>query len=122
LEPGGLDAGFESRAVGLGVLELQRVGRDEVLVVLDPLLIIEQQAQALGCVHAEMMPALGADVDVSGEILVVNRLCAACALDPQTLRYAARLALRDRDRFPGLLEPGHEGSAYHQGFYRVRGT
>src|ERR1019366_8142500 len=105
---------LEARFVRLGVDELQGIGGYEILVVLDPRAVVEQETQALGRADAVVVRAFRADVQVRREVLVVNDLRAARTLDPEAFRDPAGLRLRRRcDRFAGLLEPDHRGSAYH---------
>ena len=77
---------------GLVSVNDERIGRDQILVVLGPL-AVEQHAQALGGADPEVMRALRADVEVGREILVVDDLRAAGTLDPQPFGHAARLLL-----------------------------
>ena len=75
---------------------------------------VEQHAQALGGADPEVMRALRADVEVGREILVVDRPARSPGhLTHETFGHAARLLLGRRgDRLRGLLEPGHQLSAY----------
>ena len=82
---------FEPRLVRFGVGELQRIGRDEALgrtPSRPPSNSIRSRSVALTrkwCAH------FGTDVEVRREILVVDDLRAAGALDPEALGNAAGL-------------------------------
>ena len=84
---------------------------DEEYVELVVLPVIEQHPQPLGRREPEVKAALGADLEVPRELLVVEDLPAVVALDPETLRDLARSSV------PGLLggavflEP-HRGEAW----------
>ena len=88
LEPGGFDARLEACLYGLVSVKVQRIGRGQTLVVLHPV-AVEEHAQAIGGVDAEVMRALRADVEVGREILVVDDLRAARTLHPQAFGDAA---------------------------------
>ena len=66
LEAGALTRLLQAIAIGLGVGELQWVGRCEVREVLVVLAVVEERSQSFGGAEAEMMRALGADVAGSG--------------------------------------------------------
>ena len=73
-------------------------------------------------VQPEVVAAFRADVEVGGEVLVVDRLRAAGTLDPQPFRHPARLLFRRRGhRLARLLEPRHAVSAYQGGRGREQG-
>ena len=112
--------------VRLGIGELERIGRDQTLVVLDPDAVIEERAQPLDGADAEVVGAFRTDVQVRREILVVDDLRTAGTLDPQALRHAAGLDRgRGGDRRARLLEPGHGVSLSNTGYgllASVRGT
>ena len=111
LEPGGLTRLAQSIAVGLGVDELQRIGRCQVRIVLFVSTVIEERGESFGGADPEVMGALGADVQAGFEVLVVDQLGAARTLDPEPLGDTAWFFGRLRgDRLPGLLEPRHSGA------------
>ena len=83
---------FRRALYGLVSVKLERVGRDEIAVVLGPL-AVEQHPQPLGGADPEVVRALRADVQVGREILVVDDLRAAGTLDPQPFGHPARLFL-----------------------------
>src|SRR5580700_6437423 len=102
-------AGFpKAHGVGLGVDKLERVRGRHTRVVFRPARV-EQHFQALLGVHLEMELALGADKEISFQVLAKNDRAARLALDPQPLRaYAALFRRRSRiDRFFVSLKPGH---------------
>ena len=68
---------LEARGVGLEVDELQRVGGDEVGVEDFVLVVVEKLGQAGARVDAEVLVALGADVEVVLEIFFPDDLAAA---------------------------------------------
>src|SRR5262249_13842412 len=75
------------------------------------LAVIEQEFETLGGVDAEMMRALRADVEVGGEILVVDGLCAPRAFHPEPFRDATRFFGACFPRLARLFEPRHVGSS-----------
>jgi hypothetical protein len=81
VQAGGLDARVETLAIRLRVREVQRVIRAEFRVV-HVVLAVEEQRQALGRVHPEVVRALRAHLQIRDEILVVENLPARRALDP----------------------------------------
>src|SRR5713226_3312243 len=99
---------FETRGVGFGVDELERVGGGHARVVLRPA-AVEEHFEALAGVHLEVKLALGADVQIGFEVLAENDGAARIALDPQAFGAHAALLGRSRllDRFFVALEPGH---------------
>ena len=108
LEPGALPRFTEAIPIGLGVHELQRIGRGQVREVLFVLTVIEERGQALGGADPEVMRAFRADVEAGFKVLVVDQLGAARTLDPEALGNAAWFFGRRRgDGLPGLLEPSH---------------
>jgi hypothetical protein len=112
LEARARDALLETLAIGFGVGELQGIDRDQVREVLGVVASIEERFEPLRRAHPEMVGALRADIQVFLEILLVDELRAARALDPEALGDPAWLfGGRRRDWLPGLLEPGHERPA-----------
>src|SRR5687768_9154581 len=74
------------------------------------MLAVEQQQQAFACGEAKVMRALFADVEVLDEIARVDDRVAIGTLDPESLRHAAGLVGRRRNRLTRLFEPCHWGS------------
>src|SRR5206468_5846581 len=75
--------------------------------VLRPLPAVEERTQAVSRADSKMVRALGADLQVLLEVLVIDDLRAARAFHPESLGDAAWLFGGRRDRRAGLLEPGH---------------
>src|SRR5207247_6972856 len=96
----------EAILVRLGVDEFEGIGGGEARVVLNPG-TVEQDPQPLGCADPEVMSTLGTYAEVGREVLVVDRLGATRTLDPQALRYPARVLLARGGRLAGLLQPRH---------------
>ena len=92
-------------AVLLAVAELQRVRRAQVRVELDVLLVVEEHPQPLGRRQPEVEAALRADLEVARELLVVEDLAAAVALDPEPFRDLALPPLPDLLGRAIFLEP-----------------
>jgi hypothetical protein len=71
---------------------------------------VEEHFEALLGIHFEVELALGADMEISFEVLAEDDGAAGFALDPQA--FGAHTALFGRgglfDRFFVALEPGHE--------------
>jgi hypothetical protein len=111
LEPGGVCAGPQPFRVPLRVHERERIGRSQACIVLHEAPAVEQLLQPLSRANPEMVAALGADVQVGGEVLVEDGLRAAGALYPQTLGDFAGLRGRRLDRLAALLEPRHDRRA-----------
>ena len=70
--------------------------------------VIEQHSNPFDGGKTEMMPAFGADLQVGREVLVVDDLGAAGALDPQPFGDLAGLVGGPFQGLTTLLEPGHE--------------
>ena len=79
----------EAVAVTLAVLELQRVDRAHAL---EERLgaVAEEEPDPLGRRHPEMKPALRADAHVPLQLLEIERLAAALALEEQPLAERSR--------------------------------
>src|SRR5207249_4567602 len=69
--------------------------------------LVEQSFQALVGGDPEMVVALGADVGVPEDFLLIDDLLAAVALDPQPLGHPELLPLHRLLGLLDLLEPGH---------------
>ena len=106
-DAGRLDRRLQAVAVQLGVSKTKRVVRGQVREVFGPF-GVKQRAKAIGGADTEMVGALGADMQVGLEILVVKDLRTVRTLDPQSFGHPAGLLSRGgRHRLPGLLKPGH---------------
>src|SRR5207249_8659314 len=89
-------------------------GVDGVDVCVDLLVtpVVEQGGEALAGRDAEVIIALGADVGVPEDLLLIDDLLAAVALDPQPLGDLDPLVLDRLFRLADLLEPRY----FHDGW------
>ena len=110
---------FRRALYGLVSVKLSGSVDTRLAVVLDPS-IVEQHPQPFGGAHPEVVRALGADVQVRRQVLVVDNLRAAGTLDHQPLGNPAGLLGRRARSLAGLLEPRHKGSAYQAEARRLR--
>ena len=107
LAAGGFLRCFHAPLVGLQVGEVERVGRLQIAVFLHEDTVVKEVAKARAGVYAEVLLALGADVEVGLKVLLPDDLAAALALDPKA--FTAHRALATRIQLLLFaLKPAHE--------------
>jgi hypothetical protein len=100
--------GGEAIFVGLGIDEIERIGRAEISVVLFIDAVIEEHFQAFFGGELEVVAALDADLLGFVEFLLPDNLAAAVALLPQTFGLNATFFIRGRSYARGFpIPPGH---------------
>src|SRR5438874_2053215 len=111
---GRLLAGLDPLAVPLRVRELQRVGALQPDVMLRKAARIEHQLEPPAHRQREVLVALGANLEVLLDVLLVDDLAAPVAFDPESLH--ARLALLGgKLRGGNAVIPGHGGGVVADG-------
>src|SRR4029077_9907774 len=93
------------------VAESKGIGRAQLPVELHVLLVVEKHPKPLGSREPEVIAAFGTDLEVAGQLLVVEDLPAVLALDPEPFRHLARTPLPQLLRRLVLLEPHGNGNA-----------